>query len=416
MSEIVIELIGVSKSYVSYKRPLDRLVSHLIEKGLRRDSSRFRNRHTALSNIDLRLREGESLGILGMNGAGKSTLLQIIAKTLQPTSGCVRTNGRIAALLELGSGFNPEFTGRENAYLNAKILGLTTQEIDRKIDAILDFAEIGDFVDSPLRTYSSGMVVRLAFSVLTQVDPSVFIIDEALSVGDAYFRHKSANFIRRFREGGGTLLFCSHDVEAVRTLCDSAILLERGEIVEEGDADRVVDYYSALISRKRERFDVVQQLNAEGKYVTRSGSGEVEVRHVTIEGSDGKERESFFQFETVRVIVTCSIVAAVDELTVGVRIGDRIGTTVFGVNTFHLKKPIRSCSIGECIKVTFALPLQLGSGEYSITVAAHSEDNHLKENFDWIDNITSLTVLRRQETPLTIGCSYLEPYVDIERK
>lgn len=416
MSDTIVELKGVSKLYVSYRKPIDRLVAHFIENALKRDPSRYRKRHLALTNIDLRLREGESMGILGMNGAGKSTLLQIIAKTLQPSTGHVQTRGRIAALLELGSGFNPEFTGRENAYLNAKILGLTKSEIQDKIDDVLEFAEIGDFVDRPLKTYSSGMTVRLAFSVLTQIDPAVFIIDEALSVGDAYFRHKSAKFIRNFRERGGTLLFCSHDMEAVRTLCDSAILLESGKIIEEGKSQRVVDYYNALISRKQKNFDVGQHLSGSGRCVTRSGSREIEICNVTLSDSEEAERNVFQRGEEARVSIELVVNRPVDELTVGMRIADRIGTTVFGVNTFHLRQPISECKTEEKIKVVFAIPLVLGPGEYSITVAAHSEDSHLKDNYDWIDNIIALTVTRRPEDPLTIGCCYLPPTLTIERK
>ena len=185
---------------------------------------------SALSDISLKIKKGDAVGIIGLNGSGKSTLLQIIAGTLQPSSGEIHSNGKIGALLELGSGFNPEFTGRENIYLNAKILGLSKNEVDKKYDQITSFSGIGDFVNQPVRTYSSGMVVRLAFSVIAHTDPDILIIDEALAVGDARFQSKCFSFLETFKEKGKTLLFVSHDINSIARLCSSAVLLHKGKI------------------------------------------------------------------------------------------------------------------------------------------------------------------------------------------
>ena len=244
-----IRLTGVSKSYYTYDRPQDRL-KQFIFKPLRRifglKENTYHREFLSLENISFSINKGETLGIIGQNGAGKSTLLQIICGTLSPTLGQVETHGRVAALLELGSGFNPEFTGRENIYLNATILGLAKNEIDEKYDEIVAFADIGNFIDQPVKTYSSGMVLRVAFAVIAHVDSDILIIDEALAVGDAFFIQRCMRFLRKFMETG-TVLFVSHDTSAVVNLCDRAILLKQGRIVGEGEPQDVVKTYLSMM-------------------------------------------------------------------------------------------------------------------------------------------------------------------------
>ena len=224
--ENVIEIKGLSKRFRVYDRPLDRLKEWLTPKGMS-----FHWAYWALRDIDLEVKKGSSLGIIGVNGAGKSTLLKILCGTLSPTFGSVEIKGRIAGLLELGSGFHPEFTGRQNIYLNARLLGLSDADIEKKLQSIVEFAELGDFLDHPLRIYSTGMALRLGFSVAANVDPDILIIDEALAVGDAYFQQKCLKYLKDFRAKGGTLIFVSHDPGAVKLLCDSAVLLHKGRIV-----------------------------------------------------------------------------------------------------------------------------------------------------------------------------------------
>ena len=260
-NSVVIEAKDLSKVYriwsdpaARLKYPLLRTVANLLPEKLRPrqfsatlSQTKYYRDFYALHGLSLTIRRGEAVGIIGRNGSGKSTLLQMIAGTLTPTAGTIQTHGRIAALLELGSGFNPEFTGRENVYLNAAVLGLTKPQIDERYDAIAAFAEIGDFIDQPVRTYSSGMVVRLAFAVAAHVDPEILIVDEALGVGDARFQLKCARAIDRFIENGVTLLFVSHDTSAVKRLCNHAILLERGQLVYAGKPNDVSNLYSKLI-------------------------------------------------------------------------------------------------------------------------------------------------------------------------
>ncbi len=243
-SNIAIEVIGISKSFKIYDRPQDRLKQSLLR------WRQYYREFKALDDISFNVNKGQTIGIIGKNGSGKSTLLEVICGTLMPSTGKVEVKGRVAALLELGAGFNPEFTGKENIYLNAAVLGLTGEEIRDKYEQITAFAEIGDFIDQPVKTYSSGMYVRLAFAIQANVDPEILIVDEALSVGDAYFVHKCMLRFNQLREKGTTILFVSHDSTAVKTLCDHAMWLEGGRIMYSGDASVAVDRYLAAVKKQ----------------------------------------------------------------------------------------------------------------------------------------------------------------------
>lgn len=238
-SESILEVKNLSKCYQIYEKPHHRL----MQMALGRFGKAFYREFWALRDISFTIPKGQIIGILGKNGAGKSTLLQIICGTLSPSDGEVRVSGRVAALLELGSGFNPEFTGIENIYMSAQILGLTREQAESKLDDILAFADIGDFVHQPVKTYSSGMFARLAFAVVIHVDPDVLIVDEALSVGDAWFQHKSMARMRQLMESGCTVLFVSHSIDAVRALCDEAIWLEQGQVKMQGNVTEVTNAY-----------------------------------------------------------------------------------------------------------------------------------------------------------------------------
>ena len=249
--EIAIEVEGAGKTYRMYAHPSDRLKQAFFRR------RRYYTEFEALEKVDFRLRRGEAMGIVGVNGAGKSTLLQLIAGTVEPSRGSVRTRGRVAALLELGSGFNPEFTGRENIYLNAATLGLSKREIDERVDAIIEFAGVGPHIDQPVKTYSSGMYVRLAFSIATSVDPDVLIVDEALSVGDGAFRRRSFDRIMQIKEGGTTILFCSHALYQVEVFCDRALWLHRGRVQKIGKVPDVLRPYQEFLDA------YVNDMNAE---------------------------------------------------------------------------------------------------------------------------------------------------------
>jgi len=249
-SEVAIKVEGLSKCYQIYAQPRDRLKQFVLprlQRRLRQASRQYYREFWALKNVGFEVRRGETVGIIGRNGSGKSTLLQMICGTLNPTGGTIKTNGRIAALLELGAGFNPEFTGRENVYLNGAVLGLSTEEINKRYDEIVAFAEIGAFIDQPIKTYSSGMVVRLAFAVAINADPQILVVDEALSVGDELFQRKCFSRIEAIRAAGATILFVSHSGGTVVELCDRAILLDAGELLAVGTPKKMVARYQKLL-------------------------------------------------------------------------------------------------------------------------------------------------------------------------
>ena len=247
--------------------------------------------HWALQDVNCEIRRGEAIGIVGMNGAGKSTLLKIIAGTTQPTTGSIEMNGRIAALLELGMGFHPDFTGRQNVVMAGQLFGFLVDEMQALLPGIEDFAEIGDYIDQPVRTYSSGMLMRLAFAVATAQRPDLLIVDEALSVGDSYFQHKSFRRIRTFRDEGTTLLLVSHDRSAIQSICDRVIVLHDGKVVKEGPAEEAMDFYHALLAARDVKL-IRQERQTYGKVQTISGGGEVTVSEIRLLTEDGKPVEA----------------------------------------------------------------------------------------------------------------------------
>ena len=260
-NDIAIRVDNLSKCYEIYANPRDRLkqfVMHRLQRLAGRESKQYFREFWALKDVSFAIKKGETVGIIGRNGSGKSTLLQMICGTLNPTSGSIKTNGRIAALLELGSGFNPEFTGRENVYMNASVLGLSNEEIDARFDAIAAIAEIDHFIDQPVKTYSSGMMVRLAFAVAINVDPEILIVDEALSVGDELFQRKCFSRIEAIRAAGATILFVSHSGGSVVELCDRALLLDSGERLAMGSAKKMVGCYQKLLYAPTEVRDSIR--------------------------------------------------------------------------------------------------------------------------------------------------------------
>lgn len=299
---------GLSKSYYLYNRPLDRLKQYLLPR--RKYGREFRT----LRDISFSVQPGEVLGLVGRNGAGKSTLLQIICGTIRPTAGSVAVNGRIAALLELGAGFNPEFTGRENVYLNAALLGLTPAQIEERFDEIVSFSGVADFLDQPVKTYSSGMYVRLAFSIATSVSPDILVVDEALSVGDGEFARKSFDRIMSLKDAGKTILFCSHSLYQIEALCSSAIWLEKGEIRAAGNPAEVVRAYGAFLDR--ESAAVPNADERAHAVMTQSGRARIERVETRVDGEC--DRTAHSRESTVEIRVDYHVVDAEDLPSVAV--------------------------------------------------------------------------------------------------
>ncbi|EKT4485186.1 ABC transporter ATP-binding protein [Pseudomonas putida] len=366
--------------------------------------------HWVLKHISFNIEAGEAIGLVGQNGAGKSTLLKMITGTLQPTEGRVQVNGRIAAILELGMGFNAELTGRQNAYHAAGLMGFTTEQIDSVIADIEAFAEIGEYFDQAVRTYSSGMQMRVAFAVATAFRPEILIIDEALSVGDSYFQHKSFGRIRAFQEAGTTLLIVSHDRGAIQALCNRAILLDGGTVIKDGPPEEVMDYYNAIIAQKENATVEVQKLQ-DGTVQTRSGSGKASIASVALYNAEGAPVEYIAVGEAVCLSIGVQVHAPLPELVVGYVIKDRLGQDVFGTNTYHLQCVRTDLEKDTALTYAFRFPANLGVGSYSVAVALHATDSHIAENYEWRDLALVFNVVNMSE-PNFVGLAWIPPTVE----
>ncbi len=400
-----IRVTNLSKAYRQYPSRWSRLAEWVTPFGGPRHTLK-----TVLQGIDFTVEAGEAVGIIGINGAGKTTLLKMITGTTQPTTGTVHTEGRIAALLELGMGFHPDFTGRQNVTMAGQLLGHGGEEIARLLPEIEAFAEIGDYLDQPVRVYSSGMQVRLAFAVATARRPDVLIVDEALSVGDAYFQHKSFGRIREFRKLGTTLLIVSHDKQAIQSLCDRAILLSGSRIAMQGEPEAVMDYYNAVLARDGER-NVRQQVLDDGRVQTISGTGEVVVEEVALLDEKGMPVELVNVGQALRLRIVARAVVDTPELVLGYMIKDRLGQPVFGTNTYHLRRRIGPLGAGESVAFQFDFAANLGEGTYSISVALHASDTHIGKNFEWRDLSVLFNVIN-MDKPGFIGIAWLPPSVE----
>jgi len=377
-------------------------------------SRRSRHEKTwVLKDIDFSVKPGEAVGIIGVNGAGKSTLLKIITGTTQPTTGQVHTSGRVAALLELGMGFHPDFTGRQNVSMAGQLLGLSQAEISAHMPAIEAFAEIGEYIDRPVRLYSSGMQMRLAFSVATAVRPDLLIVDEALSVGDAYFQHKSFNKIREFREKGTSLLIVSHDRSAIQNLCDRAILLERGNIIRDGSPEEVMDFYNAKIAERENSKILVNKLE-NGKSQIISGNGEAVVTEIYIEDEEGKQIEYVDVGQPITLCLRVEARESIDRLVLGYGIKDRLGQVIFGTNTDLKQQVLKDVKSGDVIDFRIHFPANLGPGSYSIQTALCSAETHLLNNYEWRDLALMFDVINVNKASFA-GCAWIDPTIDIRK-
>jgi lipopolysaccharide transport system ATP-binding protein len=376
---------------------------------------RFRpqEEHWVLRHVSFDIDSGEAIGIVGQNGAGKSTMLKMITGTLQPTEGRLQVNGRIAAILELGMGFNPELTGRQNAVHAAGLMGFSTEDIRLALRDIEAFAEIGEYFDEPVRTYSSGMQMRLAFAVVTAYRPEILIVDEALSVGDAYFQHKSFNRIREFQEQGTTLLIVSHDRNAIQSLCDRAILLEDGTVLKDSNPEEVFDYYNAIIAEKENSTVEVRRLD-NGKTQTTSGTGEARVEKIALYNRNGEVVEFVGVGEHVQLRIRVKVYKEVETLVLGYGIKDRLGQVMYGTNTWHTEQVIHHPQAGDKYEFVIAFPVNLGVGSYSIQTALVDRDTHLTSNYEWRDLALVFSVINIDKVHFA-GCLWNEPRITIQK-
>ena len=380
---------NVSKQYRTYARPSDRLKESITRGRLRRHQEFW-----ALRDVSFELDKGSTVGVVGPNGCGKSTLLQIIAGTLEPTHGNVWHEGRVAALLELGAGFDPEFSGVENVYMNASLLGLSRRETDRLFPSIERFAEIGQFLYQPVKTYSSGMFVRLAFAIAASVEPEILLVDEALAVGDAVFQHRCLRRMQELQERGTTVLFVSHDLAAVRALCARAILLNAGRIIEDGKPAEVLNRYQKIIMAREQAYE--ESTTASGEttavdeslpplcYTYRHGNGSAEIiaAELTDAARHGVEIVETGESLLMRLVVRSN--RNIDQPVIGFLIRNRHGISAYGTNTKEQQIELGAVRRGEVLEAVFSFNCWLGIDDYSISCAVHSHDG---EAYDWLDGV-----------------------------
>ena len=398
---------NISKSFKDYSSEWHRVLSwfNIFFKP--------KTEHKILKNISFNVSAGEVVGIVGQNGAGKSTLLKIITGTLKPTEGSVHVNGKISAILELGMGFNPDLTGRQNVYNTSGLMGYNKTQVDGVIHEIEVFAEIDEYFDEPIHTYSSGMQMRVAFAVATAFKPEILIIDEALSVGDAYFSHKSFNRIKELQKLGTTLLFVSHDRGAIQAICDKAILLEKGVIIKCAQPEEVMDFYNALIAEK-ENSKVTQIVKEDGKIQTISGSGEAKIEDIYILNENSEKIEYITVGENVSLHVKVKCYDDIEELVLGYMIKDKLGQAIYGTNTYHHKEIIYKAKKDDSYHFTFSFSMNIGVGSYSIAVAAHAHETHVESNYEWRDQALVFNVVNTSKQEF-IGSSWIEPRLTIKR-
>ena len=406
MSEV--QVVNVGKAYKTYPSQWARLAEWVIPNSKPRHTLKW-----VLRDINFSLQPGEALGIVGMNGAGKSTLLKILTGTTKATTGDLSTTGRVAALLELGMGFHHEFSGRQNVYMAGQLLGLSMDELNTLMPAIEAFAEIGEYMDQPLRTYSSGMQMRLAFSVATARRPDVLIVDEALSVGDSYFQHKSFDRIRQFRMEGTTLLIVSHDSQSIQSVCDRAILLNKGEVVMEGRPEIVMDYYCAVMA-ETEQNTIRQERLDNGRIRTISGTAEATINSVFLRDTEGNAIEVVEVGSHITLEVKVDINVDITRLVLGFMIKDRIGQIVYGINTHRLNRELVDLKAGETVTYRYSFAANMGKGNYSIGLSLSRFDSHLDKNYEWRDLALVFHIINSTQ-PDFIGTTWLDPSVDIQR-
>lgn len=401
-----ITITNLGKAYRQYPTRWSRLIEWV--------TPNHKSRHTlkwVLRDINFTVKPGEAVGIIGINGTGKSTLLKMITGTTQPTTGGVCITGRVAALLELGMGFHPDFTGRQNAFMAGQLLGYKVEDIARLMPEIEAFAEIGEYIDQPVRVYSSGMQMRLAFSVATAQRPDVLIVDEALSVGDAYFQHKSFDRIREFRKQGTTLLIVSHDKGAIQSICDRAILLDAGKLALEGEPEAVMDFYNAMLA-ERENLTVHQQVTDDGKIQTISGNKSAQIMDVALldEGGQVIQVSGVGKTTTLQVKVVAN--KPLPKLIFGYMIKDRLGLPIFGTNTFYKNQPLLDVKPGVEYVFRFKFSMNIGPGSYSVAVALTNGEDHLSDNYEWRDQALVFSVVNLAHDHF-LGCAWIEPSVEI---
>ncbi|AKB45293.1 MULTISPECIES: ABC transporter ATP-binding protein [Methanosarcina] len=413
----MIKVSGVSKKFKLYHTPTDRLKEKILRKKYHREI-------TALENISFEVKDGQTLGIVGQNGAGKSTILKVLSGVMLPDEGLIEVDGKITGLLELGTGFDQELTGLENIFMNGTFLGMDKTEIERKKDEIIDFTELEDFIYDPIKTYSSGMLMRLAFSIAMHAEPKCFLVDEALSVGDAYFQQKCMRKILEFKNNGGSIIFVSHDMNAVKIVCDSAILLDHGHIISSGDPKDIIDYYHGMILQKAHMGDaevIVYDMNdtkdCTGRKNPNASTGEVELISFKILNSKNEETLYIESEQVIKVIYQVKALKELSDPHFGLHVRNNLGVSVFetntycsGIKTFTLKK-------GQIAELVWEFFFPLSAGDYSFSVGVANK-GYGKDAFEeyllMAHDIEVLKVIPNDSAIIYSGVFNMKPKIKIQ--
>mgnify|MGYP004530508639 FL=1 len=399
-SKNAIEIRNLSKMYKLYNRPLDRLRDSL---GLCR--KKLYKEHYALRDVNFDIGEGECVGIIGTNGSGKSTILKIITGVLSPTSGTVTVNGRISALLELGAGFNPEYSGLENIYLNGTMLGFSEEEIDARLEDILSFADIGDFVHQPVKTYSSGMFVRLAFAVAINIDPEILVVDEALSVGDVFFQAKCYHKFEEFKKQGKTILFVSHDLGSISKYCDRVILLNQGVMMDEGTPKAMVDMYKQLLVHQdpvKQAEETVKEDWKKGFQVNPNtleyGKKEAEITDFVVMDSKGRQTNTIEKGSDFQIKMRIHFHENIQQPIMAFTFKNIQGTEITGTNTMYEGVNVENTDAGKECVVTFEQKMDMQGGEYLLSFGCTGYRNGEFTVFHRLYDACNITVVSSKNT------------------
>lgn len=413
----MIKVSGVSKKFKLYHTPTDRLKEKILRKKYHREI-------TALDNISFEVNEGHTLGIVGQNGAGKSTILKVLSGVMLPDTGLIEVDGKITGLLELGTGFDQELTGLENIFMNGTFLGMDKNEIEKKKEEIIDFTELGDFIYDPIKTYSSGMLMRLAFSIAMHAEPKCFLVDEALSVGDAYFQQKCMRKILEFKNNGGAIIFVSHDMNAVKIICDSAILLDHGHIIKSGDPKDIIDYYHGMILQKAHMgdaevklYDIEKVNNFTGLKNPNVSTGEVELLSFKVLNSLNEEILHTESEQVIKVIYQVKALKELSDPHFGLHVRNNLGVSVFetntycsGIKTFTLKK-------GQIAELTWEFFVPLSAGDYSFSVGVANK-GYGKDAFEeyllMAHDVEVLKVIPNDNAIIYSGVFNMKPKIKIQ--
>jgi len=398
----ILEVKNITKIYKVYKSNIHRLKEVFFKNTQHKE-------FVSNDNISFDLYQGETLGLIGLNGAGKSTILKIIAGVIEPTKGTIIKKGNVTALLELGTGFNKELSGYENIFLNGTLIGMTKKQCDNNLQNIIDFSELGEYINEPVRSYSSGMKMRLAFSIALFSDPKVLIVDEALSVGDAHFSAKCTRALRERKKQNLSIIYVSHDLNSLKLLCDRVIMLNKGKLEANGNPEDVINKYNLLVAKLNQQDTI--KLNQNSKN-TSYGSFDIEIKSVCIQG-ETSHSNTIQAGENAVITMNIYSKIALKNMTIGLVIRDRFGQDIFGTNTYH-HDLILDFEANENYTCAFSMPLNIGFGKYTITAAIHSSDNHLENCQHWLDNATDFTVTTSKDT-LFVGLCKLNPTINFKK-